>query len=137
MTPCELKPMTPRTDLLTRIYVPASMGAATLYHDFDPDIHLGVVFGIHSQKFRPIMSEEEGVVNREPVTAEIMRQVVDDAVCCPWRLERDGGKIHDHGNAIIHGVYVYENSVPRYLGAKWSGVRTYTDLIALVRLANG
>jgi hypothetical protein len=132
--------MTTRTDILNRIYVPASMGAATLYHDFDPDYHLGVVFGIHSQKYRPLMSEDEGVGRREPVTAEIMQQVVDDVVWCPWRLKRDKWVIYDD-YAAMKDFRVYDGDVTRtylyFAHMDWKGVRTYTDLIALVRLANG
>jgi hypothetical protein len=129
--------MTPRTDLLTRIYVPSSMGAATLYPDLDPDHHLGVVFGIHSQKYRPLMSEDEGVGRREPVTAEIMQQVVDDVTRCSWRLRKDGWVMNEKGDYELSIFSVRPSGAVYATFSYCSGVRTYTDLIELVRLANG
>lgn len=133
--------MTPRTDLLNRIYVPASMGAETLYPDFDPDYHLGIIYGIHSKKYRPVMSEDEGVQNREPVTADIMQQVVDDAVWCPWRLKKDGFTANGFGVAYMGRVRGYDDGkfylTLRGGAVPMKGIRTYTDLIELVILANG
>jgi hypothetical protein len=129
-----------REQLLTDIYVPTDIGAASLVNNYDPEYCLGAIYAPISKRFKPVMSEDEGVGNREAVTAEVMQQVVDDVIWCPWRLERDGFEKQEQPFTERYYfrdvVSVHQYGFAQYGNRVFKGVRTYTDLIELVRLVD-
>lgn len=129
--------MTDRDTLLKQIYVPTALGAGELLPSvsdgptFDPDSDIGVRFA--GGQYYPIMAEET-VTTMIPVSAYIMRDVVADKLICPWRLERDGFSSNFGWHRKRATV---SNTMVRVADVQMKGTRTYTDLITLVRLAEG